>query len=203
VKTAQTIKERINRLPRGEVFTPAIFAGAGTRASIDQTLSRLCQKGEIDRIGWGVYTVPKLSKFGVVIMPSPLRIAQKLVENEGGTVEVHGAEAARMFGFTTQMPSQPTFATTGASREISLGKMIIRLRHTAARKMALAGRPAGKAFAALWYLGRGEVTANTFATLKAKLPPEEFLALTNAKTIMPAWMNEALRAFEGNGAAHG
>jgi hypothetical protein len=71
----------------------------------------------------------------------------------------------------------------------------VRLKHVSARKMALAGRPAGQALLALWYLGRKQVTSSTFDRLASALPPEEFKALCSAQTVMPAWMVEALRYY--------
>jgi len=47
----------------------------------------------------------------------------------------------------------------------------------------LAGRPAGQALSALWYLGRHQ-------------------ALREAKPVMPSWMAEALNRYERNEPAH-
>jgi hypothetical protein len=100
------------------------------------------------------------------------------------------------------MPAQPMFYTTGASRTVRLGKLQIRLQHVAARKLALAGRPAGQALSALWYLGRRQVTPATFKRIAAKLPQVEFEALLHAKASMPAWMLDALRRYEQGAGMH-
>ena len=39
MNTAQAIRERIAAQPAEEPFTPALFAGLGSRAAIDQTLN--------------------------------------------------------------------------------------------------------------------------------------------------------------------
>jgi len=57
--TSQAIRERITAHPAGEPFTPALFAGLGSRAAIDQTLMRLAQTGRIERIAHGLYLVPE------------------------------------------------------------------------------------------------------------------------------------------------
>lgn len=75
--------------------------------------------------------------------------------------------------------------------------------NVAARKLALAGRPAGQALSALWYLGRRQVTPATFERIAAKLPQIEFEALRSAKASMPAWMIEALRRYEEGAVAYG
>lgn len=196
MSTSQAIRELIAAQPAGEPFIPALFAGLGSRASIDQALMRLTKEGFIERLGRGLYTVPKTSRFGLKSMPSPETVAQTVAAAEGASIEVHGAEAARRFGFSTQVPAQPIFYTTGSSHTVRMGKLQVRLQHVALRKLVLAGRPAGQALSALWYLGRRQVTPATFERIAAKLPQIEFEALRSAKASMPAWMVEALRRYE-------
>lgn len=196
MSTAQSIRERIAALPAGEPFTPALFAGLGSRASIDQTLMRLTREGAIERIARGLYMVPAASRFGLKSMPSAEQVAQVLAESEGAMIEVHGAEAARRFGFTTQTPAQPVFYTSGSSRTVHIGKLQVKLQRVAARKLALAGRPAGQALSALWYLGPEQVTAATFERIAARLSQLEFKVLLGAKASMPAWMLDALLRYE-------
>jgi hypothetical protein len=136
-------------------------------------------------------------------MPAPEKVAQALAASEGATIEVHGAEAARRLGFSTQVPAQPVFYTSGSSHTVRLGKLVVRLQHVAPRKLALAGRPAGLALSALWYLGRHQVTPATFRRIAEKLPGGEFEALRKAKTVMPAWMIAALIGYERGEVAYG
>ncbi|PWF23788.1 DUF6088 family protein [Corticimicrobacter populi] len=202
MSTSQAIRERIAVQLPGEPFTPAIFAGLGSRAAIDQALMRLAKAGSIERIGHGLYVVPKVGRFGIKALPAPEQVAQTIAQAEGATIEIHGAEAARRFGFSTQMPAQAVFYTSGSSRVVRFGKMTVRLQHVAARKLVLAGRPAGQALSALWYLGRHHVTSSSFRRLAQKLAPPEFQALCSAKASMPAWMLEALSGYERSEAAH-
>ncbi len=203
MNTSQAIRERIATLPAGKPFTPAQFAGLGSRASIDQALMRLTKEARIERLGRGLYIVPNTSRFGLKAMPSPETVAKMIAANEGVSIEVHGAESARRFGFSTQVPTQPIFYTTGSSHTVRIGKLQVRLQHVAARKLTLAGRPAGMALSALWYLGRRQVTPTTFERIAAKLPQAEFEVLRNAKSSMPAWMLEALRRYEEGVVTHG
>lgn len=199
----QAIRERLTQLPVGQPFTPALLVGMGPRASIDQALSRLTKAGVLERIGRGLYTVPQRNRFGLVSMPAPKAVAQAVAAAEGASIEVHGAEAARRFGLSTQVPAQPVFYTTGSSHNLRLGKLQVRLQHVAARKLVLAGRPAGQALSALWYLGRGQVTPGTFAHMARKLPKVEFEALRRAKSAMPGWMVDALMRYEEGVTVHG
>ncbi|WP_416400215.1 DUF6088 family protein [Alicycliphilus denitrificans] len=202
MSTSQAIRERIASQPASEPFTPALFVGLGSRAAIDQALMRLAKAGSVERIGHGLYLVPKSGRFGIKAMPAPELVARIVAEAEGATIEVHGAEAARRLGLSTQMPAQAVFQTTGSSHQLRLGKLVVRLQHVAPRKLALAGRPAGQALSALWYLGRSQVTPNTFKQIAKKLPAGEFEVLSKAKASMPAWMVDALTRYERSELAH-
>ena len=190
----ERVKKRIEEMPTGEPFSPAVFLWFGPRAAIDQALSRLVRRGQIARVTRGLYVRPNESRWVGKVPPAPEAIARALAEAAGAKVAVHGAEAARHFGLTTQVPTQPVFMTTGPSRRFKLGNLECSLKHTSARKLALAGRPAGLALSAMWYLGKGQVTPEVVKRIQSRLEPAEFEALQRAP--LPAWMSEAIRTAE-------
>ena len=191
-KTVGLIRARIEAMPLGEPFTPMTFLACGTRAAVDQTLSRLVRAGVIERVSRGVFVRPERSSFVGKVMPEPLKVAETIAKTTGAVVQIHGAEAARRLGLTTQVPTQPVFVTSGASKRIRVGKMEIRLQHVCSRKLALAGRPAGLALAAMWYLGKKEVTPAIVEQIRRRLGASEFEVLKSAVSAMPAWMSDAL-----------
>jgi Family of unknown function (DUF6088) len=194
--TTGIIRNRINEIAIGEPFTSTAFNGLGTRASIDQALSRLVKGGEITRLSRGVFVRPKKSRYVGEVIPEPARVAQAIASAHGETVQVHGAEAARLLGLTTQMPLQAVFYTSGPSRELKLGKLPLILKHVARRKLALSGRPSGLALSALWYLGKEQVTTATINTIREKLTPQAFEEFKAQKASMPAWMADTLYRYE-------
>ncbi len=128
-KTADLIRHRIETMPIGEPFTPTAFLECGTRASVDQTLSRLVKAGTIERVTRGVFVRPEVSRFVGKVSPSPLRVAETVAKTTGAVVQVHGAEAARRLELTTQVPTQSVFMTSGPSKRIRVGKMASHLQH--------------------------------------------------------------------------
>ena len=195
-KTAELIRQRIEGIPIGEPFTPTTFLECGTRASVDQTLSRLVKIGAIARVTRGVFVCPELNRFVGNVMPEPIKVAETIAKTTGAIIQVHGAEAARKLELTTQVPTQPVFMTSGPSKRIHMGTMEIRLQHICQRKLALAGRPAGLALAAMWYLGKKEVTPSLIAKIRRKLSNNEFEALKSATSAMPAWMSDVMFQYE-------
>jgi hypothetical protein len=127
ITTAELIRRRIEGMPGGEPFTPTALLECGTRASVDQTLSRLVKAGAIERVTRGVFVRPEVSRFLGRVSPSPLQVAETIAKTTGAIVQVQGAEAARRLELTTQIPMQAVFSTSGPSKRIRIGKMEIRL----------------------------------------------------------------------------
>lgn len=195
----QQVRSCIEQQPLGKPFTPALLLTYGSRSAVDQALSRLAKAGEIERLGRGLFVRPEISRFAGRVMPDASAVAEALAERTGAVVGIHGAEAARRLGLSTQMSMQPVFNTTGPSRRLRVGNLEMRLSHVSPRKLALAGRPAGMALSALWYLGREAVMPETIEKLRQRLPAEEFTVLLQNKSVMPAWMSDAFLRFEQRG----
>lgn len=194
--TAERIRSEIERIPKGQLFTSASFTESGSRAAVDQALARLAKAQAIQRVTRGVFVRPQENRFLGTVPPTPFQVAQAVSQRTGAVVQVHGAEAARALGLSTQAPIQPVYLTTGPSRRITLGAQVLTLKHTSPRKLLLAGRPAGLALTALWYLGKHEVSPETIAALQRRLPPEEFAALKGLLASMPGWMVDAFQEHE-------
>jgi hypothetical protein len=191
-KSADLIRQRIKEIPVGEPFTPTVLLECGTRASVDQNLSRLVKAGVIERVTRGVFVRPEVNRFVGKVMPEPLKVAQTIAKTTGAIVQVHGAEAALRLELTTQVPMQAVFITSGPSKRIRVGTMEILLQHVCQRKLALANRPAGLALSAMWHLGKTEVTPALVEKIRRKLGASEFEVLKSATSSMPAWMSDAI-----------
>ena len=193
MSTAKLVRQFVEAQPLGEPFTPASLLRFGTRKAVDLELARLVKSSPLMRAARGVYVRPKSNKFVGVVPPAPFQIAMTIA---GGNVEVHGAEAARQFGLSTQMQVQPVYYTTGPARRIKYGGMQIRLKHISSRKIVAPGTNVGLAISALWYLGKSQVGKATFATIRKKLTEAEYTQLKDSVPQMPAWMAEGLMRYE-------
>ena len=81
--TVQAIRNRINEIGMGEPFTSTQFNALGTRAALDQTLSRFVKQGEIARISRGVFVRPKKSRYVGEVLPEPSKVAQAIASVHG------------------------------------------------------------------------------------------------------------------------
>lgn len=193
--TAERIRQRIEGFPAGEPFTSVGFLDCGTRASVDQTLSRLAKAGTIERVTRGIFVQPEVSRFVGKVMPEPIKVVKAIAKASGSIIQVHGAEAARQFGLSTQVAMQPVYSTSGPSKRIRVGAMEIRLNHVSPNKLAMAERPAGLALSALLYLGRKGVTPFVVDKICHKLSTEEFEALKSCRK--PAWLSDVFFKHSG------
>jgi hypothetical protein len=195
MSTTEAIRTRIQRLSKGKPFTSSRFLKLGSRAAVDKTLSRLVEEGEIERLARGVFVRPKKSRFIGTVMPEVSEVVEVIAKSHGETIQVHGAEAARRFKLSTQMPTSPVFYTSGPSRSLRVGNITVKLMHTTShRRLQFAGKKTGLALSALWYLGKESTTPETIIRIKSGLSPKEFEALKSAD--VPAWMSEALNSPE-------
>lgn len=190
--TAQRVREYVRARPLGEPFTLIEVRELGSRGAIDHALAYLTRKEVIVGVTRGIYVRPKVSPLVGRVTPSADSVVRAWAAASQSVVEVHGAEAARQFGLTTQMPVRPVYATSGRSRTMQLGELRIELRHAAPSRLLFAGTPAGRAYAAIRYLGRNEATASTIETIREKLAPKEFARLVSGRQLMPAWLNDLL-----------
>jgi len=194
--TAQLIGNEVKSLPLGEPFTTRRFLSLGSRAAVDQTLTRMVKAGLLSRPARGVYVRPKTNFYIGEVPPEPLKVAETIAKELGAVVQVHGAEAVRRMGLSTQVPIKPVFYTSGPARRFKLGKMEVLLKHISPRKLYLAGYPAGIALTALWYLGKKSVSPVTIAKIRSRLTAQEYERLRSAKFMMPEWMRTMFANYE-------
>lgn len=195
--TANAVRQAIVAMPEGKPFPAKDLLQFGTRAAVDQVLYRMVKDNEILRIARGIYARPKWNKYvNAPVMPEPMEVAELVAKTRGAKIGLTGAEAVHKLGLSTQMPTQPVYATTGRTGEIKIGKNTIRFRHVSPRKMQYAGTPVGMAIAALRYLGKSHVTPHVIAKLEQVLTKEDFQTLRHATTALPGWAMDKFYQYE-------
>ncbi|SED67997.1 Transcriptional regulator, AbiEi antitoxin, Type IV TA system [Pseudomonas frederiksbergensis] len=188
--TANIVK-RLKYTPKAQPFSINRFANLGSPGAVAKALSRLAASGELERLSRGIYMRPKLSHFTGYVRPSTKSVLGAIASHNREIIQVHGAQAVRYFGLSTQMQIRPVYYTSGASREVKVGAKRIRLLHVASQKLQHAGTIVGLALCALFYLGKNGVSDTVIASIKAKMAPSEFKKIADCE--IPTWMQAALR----------
>ncbi|MFH1261896.1 MAG: DUF6088 family protein [Pseudomonadota bacterium] len=184
---------RIGRKTYGTPFVSSEFLSLGTRAVVDQTLSRLVRSGKIRRLSRGVFIRPAQNPYVGEVMPGVREIAERLAKQRGYRIQEHGSEIARKFGLSTQMAMQSIFLTNGPSRKIRMGNGEIQLKHVAERKLGPKNSKAGEVISLLWYLGKEAVGEGVLAKVKSRLSEEQLREVEEAIPSMPTWMAGVIR----------
>ena len=190
----ERLKESILRhgrnLPEGVPLAAKGLLYLGSRAAIDQALSRLARRGELLRVGRGLYVLPIESRFGNRA-PSPHKTVEALAEQRGERITSSGAMAANVLGLTTQVPVTPEYLTSGPSRTLTLGRQKVRLRRSPPWQLVLSGRRSGEVVRALAWLGP-ERAGTALEQIRRSLSAEERRELAGVTAQMPGWLAEPL-----------
>ena len=180
------IMEYANELPEGALLCPNTLLHLGSRAAVDQALSRLARSGQLCRVFQGIYLRPIETRFGPR-PPATERVIASLSALWGETIVPCGGAAANSLGLTTQVPVRPVYLTSGPSRQLKLGILSVGLQHVPRWQLVAPHRPAGDTIRALAWMGPKEVDENLGAIAR-KLSPEDLDELAAARAMMPAWI---------------
>ena len=190
---ASKIKQRIIGKGRGAIVAPSDFLDIGSRASVDQALSRLADQGVIRRLTRGLYDYPKKSpRFGY-LSPSADDIAKAVARKDNQILQPSPAMAANQFGLSTQVPSKPTYMTDGPTRVKTIGRQVIQFRNASSKTLVGAGQKTGAVFQALRYVGKDRIDDQVVGTLARALDDKDRVLLSKQSKHVPAWMHPVVQ----------
>lgn len=188
MKATTLIKDYLKLIPEGEPFTTGALRHLASADNLRQILNRLVKSGEIIRVSRGVYVKPKHVPSVGVTLPLVREIAEIIAKSTGEIVAIHGAEAARQLGLTTQVPMRLVLYTSGNTREVKVKNQSILLKHVSPSKLIAPNTIAGLVISALMYLGQQHVTPETLQKISSQLSPKDFETTLMQIEYMPAWL---------------
>lgn len=165
-RMAESIMNVATTLPEGVPLAAKGLLHLGSRAAVDQTLSRLAARGELIRAGRGIYMRPVQTRFGP---RSP------------------SAEQAIEALAVQQVPVKSVYLTSGRSRVLNLGQQAVELRHAPRWQLALGSKISGQAIRALAWLGPDEAP-KALQILRSKLTETAKIELMSAAPQFPTWL---------------
>lgn len=188
---ADKIMHRVRSSGKGRwVCTPKDFLDLGSRAAVDQALSRLVRAGQLRRVGRGLYDLPRVSPTLNRPVPADLDSAVAAVARRDNIrVMPDGLVAANRLGLTNAVPAKAEYVTDGASRTVNVDGWTIRLRHARPTIMNWVGRPAASVVQALRWLGpRAVDNPQTVAILRKRLSDAVKRDLLKGVRALPDWV---------------
>jgi hypothetical protein len=186
----------LDRIWSGEqdrVWAPADFLDLGSRAAVDQALSRNCKSGVLRRAGRGLYHVPRHDPLLGDLGPDTGPFHDAITRRDNSRIFSTGAHAANALGLTDQVPMRPMLLTTGHSRSVSCGKGHLLLRHVSPRFVSTRNPTSALVILALRWIGKRFVDEDIIARLRRNLSPADIAALPADAACAPAWIANIFR----------
>ncbi|PWD09160.1 hypothetical protein C4813_23895, partial [Salmonella enterica subsp. enterica serovar Rubislaw] len=124
MSVAALARQRVHRMKRGVPFSISGFYSLGSRASVQQAMSRLVKEGLLVRVERGFYSRPKPLKNlpSVNVVASANAVAAPWAKERGSKITLQGLAAASRLGPQTQAPGKPLPRTNGPPRKPPLPK---------------------------------------------------------------------------------
>jgi hypothetical protein len=179
------------KMPEGTPVTAAAFLHLADRETISRTLCALAKCGEVFRVSRGVYVATIISRFGRH-GPGVHLFIEQLAKHSGDAIAPFGATCANRLDLTTQVPMHMVFWTSGITRSYKMGKLVIQLQHVPAWHLVLWNEPEGELVRALAWAGPSEVS-KVLRQLTEKVPKEAIRRLQKHASLLPLWIQDALR----------
>lgn len=195
------ITRRIRGKGRGWVFTPKDFLDMGSRAAVDQVLSRLVKQGKIRRLGRGLYDYPKQHATLGILSPDTNRIAQAMARQCGDIAFPSGAMAANLLGLSTQVPAKSVYMTNGATRTKNIAGRTIKFKHARVPLMRHLSDSVNYLLQVLSYLDKDSIDNDIVKRCATRLDTRGINSLKDAASQVPGWMADILQKIQS--AHHG
>lgn len=193
----QTILSKVNRSKKGTIFLPGSFLPIDTHYA-SNVLSELCNDGKLVRISFGIYIKPKISSFGP-LMPSIEAVVKAIAKRDCAQILPTGATAQNYLGFSTQVPMNAIYLTSGSPRKMKIGNRTLTFKHSVPTTFAYKGEVMPILVLALKSIGQRNVTNETLAVVYGVLKqhPEEDTWRDDV-TLAPRWIRTIITKTKEN-----
>lgn len=200
--TVQTMKmqilRRIEKMPRGSVFSPRDFLDIASRGTVDMTLASLLKEGRIRRIRRGLYDVPRNNPaLGGELSPDIDEAARAFARNNRWKIVPDKAWAANLLGLSTQVPARIVYLSDGPSKTLQIGRRTVYFKHARPSMLAGLDTKAGLVVQAIRDLGKQHVGPVEIRKLRSQLSPAERRKLVKETRYSTAWISEIARQIAG------
>lgn len=187
------IFNRMKKAKRGMVFFSTDFAAYGNAKACSKALERLTKQEKIMRVGRGIYTIPRKSKFFGRVSPGIEEIAQGIARRDKARIIPTGLFAENMLGLSTQVPMKIVYLTDGTPRKLIIDETPLIFKKTSPKNLATWGKISGLVIQALKSIRKERVTDYEIEKIVDILKKENPKYLVNDIKLAPEWIREIMR----------
>ena len=186
------VRAKITYARYGEVFFVSTFHQFDVEY-VTKLLAQFEKEGLITRIAKGVYVKVKKTRFGVVY-PSAFELVTEIAKRDKAKIFPTGDTAANRLGFSTQVPMNASFLTSGSSRKLKLGNRTVTLTHGSPKKFAYKGKLMPELVQALRSIGEDNITESVekrVTQLLSATPETE--TIEHDLLLAPVWVRQIIK----------
>jgi len=187
------IFDRMKKAKRGLVFFTSDFAVYGNSKACNKALERLSKQEKIMRVGRGIYTIPRKSRFFGRVSPGIEEIAQGIARRDKARIIPSGLFAENLLGLSTQVPMKIVYLTDGTPRKLMIDEMSLIFKKTSPRNLATWGKISGLVIQALKSIKKERLTDDEIEKVVIILKKENPKYLSNDIKLAPEWIREIMR----------
>jgi hypothetical protein len=191
-----TVEYKVRRTLTRVRYGTVLFTSSFPQFDLEYVTKLLAQfekEGLITRIAKGIYVKAKKTRFGVVY-PSAFELVTEIAKRDKAKIIPTGETAANRLGFSTQIPMNTCFLTSGSSRTLSLGNRTVTLTHGAPKNFAYKGKLMPELVQALRSIGKNNIT-ETVEKRVAQLLNEtpETTTIEHDLLLTPVWIRQIIK----------
>lgn len=191
-----TVEYKVRRTLTRVRYGTVLFTSSFPQFDLEYVTKLLAQfekEGLITRIAKGIYVKAKKTRFGVVY-PSAFELVTEIAKRDKAKIIPTGETAANRLGFSTQIPMNTCFLTSGSSRTLTLGNRTVTLTHGAPKNFAYKGKLMPELVQALRSIGKNNIT-ETVEKRVAQLLNEtpETTTIEHDLLLTPVWIRQIIK----------
>lgn len=191
-----SVEHKIRRMITRAKYGTVLFVSSFPHFNVEYVTKLLAQfekEGVITRIAKGVYVKAEKTRFGVVY-PSAFELVKEIAKRDKAKIFPTGDTAANRLGFSTQVPMNASFLTSGSSRKLKLGNRTVTLTHGSPKKFAYKGKLMPELVQALRSIGEDNITESVekrVAQLLSATPETE--TIEHDLLLAPVWVRQIIK----------
>ncbi len=185
------IRNVISHSKSNEVFMTSSFPKYDT-AYVTDILNKLEKEGILMYIAKGIFVKARKTQFGV-LYPSISEIVYQIAKRDHAKIIPTGQTAENNLGFSTQVPMNTSFLTSGTPRTLKIGSRTVKLKHGVPKNFAYKGNVLPVLVQALRSIGKENISNKDEQLIKSILSANpENETFEHDILLAPAWIKQII-----------
>jgi len=188
------ILTKVKKARGGSLFFIEDFVALGNNNTIQKSLERLVEKGEVKRIGRGIFSRPRQDPYIGEVPITTEEIAQAIAKRDKARIIPTGDYALNALGLSSQVPMNIVYLTDGTPRKIQVGNKAILFKKTSPKNLNAIGNISRLAIQALKAIGKENLTLEQKNKIIELLKKEDKYRLDHDIRLAPEWIRAIMRS---------